>query len=107
MQKDLDITILNDIYGSLLTEKQQEVINEYYYMDNSLAEIAENKGISRQSVRDSIQLAIKSLKHFDDNLHLKDKFLQINNLVDDKIQNKATETELKESMQKILSILEE
>ena len=52
MAKNLEITVLYDFYGDLLTEKQQEVIELYYNEDLSLAEIAALSGITRQGVRD-------------------------------------------------------
>lgn len=55
MAKNLEITVLYDFYGDLLTEKQQEVIELYYNEDLSLAEIAALSGITRQGVRDSIK----------------------------------------------------
>lgn len=48
------MTMLYDFYGELLTERQQEFFDLYYNEDLSLAEIAENYGISRQGVRDVI-----------------------------------------------------
>jgi len=55
MAKNLAISYLLDVYAPVLTEKQREVIELYYYEDLSLAEIAENCGITRQGVRDSIK----------------------------------------------------
>ena len=55
MAKDLRITFLLDFYGDMLTEKQREVVECYYNEDLSLAEIAEEKGITRQGVRDAIK----------------------------------------------------
>ena len=46
MAKDLRITFLLDFYGDMLTEKQREVVECYYNEDLSLAEIAEEKGIT-------------------------------------------------------------
>ena len=57
MAKDLRITFLLDFYGDMLTEKQREVVECYYNEDLSLAEIAEEKGITRQGVRDGIKRA--------------------------------------------------
>lgn len=55
MAKNLDIVGLIDAYAPALTEKQREMMEFYYYDDLSLAEIAENSGISRQGVRDAIK----------------------------------------------------
>ena len=57
MAKDLGITILLDFYGDMLTEKQRDFLGYYYNDDLSLSEIAENEGITRQGVRDSIKRA--------------------------------------------------
>ena len=50
--KNLEFSVLLDYYGPVLTEKQRSILSEYYNDDLSLAEIAENYGISRQGVRD-------------------------------------------------------
>ena len=52
--KTLNMTLLFDFFGDLLTEKQREYFDLYYNEDLSLSEIAENAGISRQGVRDLI-----------------------------------------------------
>ena len=48
------MTMLFDFYGELLTPRQKEFFDLYYNEDLSLAEIAENAGISRHGVRDGI-----------------------------------------------------
>ena len=48
------MTMLLDFYGEILTQRQREFFDLYYNEDLSLAEIAENYGISRQGVRDAI-----------------------------------------------------
>ena len=48
------MTLLFDFYGDILTDRQKEFFDLYYNEDLSLAEIAENYGISRQGVRDVI-----------------------------------------------------
>lgn len=55
MAKNLEISYLLDFYGDVLTEKQRDVMEQYYNDDLSLAEIADNFGITRQGVRDSIK----------------------------------------------------
>ena len=54
-QKNLAYSVLLDFYGPALTEKQRAILTEYYDEDLSLAEIAENFGITRQGVRDAIK----------------------------------------------------
>jgi len=54
---NVEITILFDIYGEMLTDKQKDFLNYYYNDDLSLSEIAENEGITRQGVRDAIKRA--------------------------------------------------
>jgi len=73
MGKDLTISILLDIYGSMLTDKQRNVVELYYNEDLSLAEIAEHEGITRQGVRDSIKRGESLMKSMDENLNLLDK----------------------------------
>ena len=53
--KNFAISGLMDFYGPVLTEKQREILKQYYDQDLSLAEIAENFGITRQGVRDAIK----------------------------------------------------
>ena len=53
--KNLEISFLLDFYGDVLTERQREVMEQYYNDDLSLAQIADNFGITRQGVRDSIK----------------------------------------------------
>ena len=54
MEKNVKIGMLLDIYGALLTDKQQDILDLYYNQNLSLAEIAEEVGVTRQAVRDSI-----------------------------------------------------
>ena len=54
-QKNLAYSVLLDFYGPVLTDKQRVILTEYYDEDLSLAEIAENLGITRQGVRDAIK----------------------------------------------------
>jgi predicted DNA-binding protein YlxM (UPF0122 family) len=70
MAKNLDVINLFDIYGEMLTQKQQDFICYYYNDDLSLAEIAENEGITRQGVRDAIKRAEAQLLSFEEHLGL-------------------------------------
>ncbi len=68
MSKNLEIALLLDFYGDLLTEKQRDMIDLYYNQDLSLAEIAQDVGISRQGVRDSIKRGEAELLHVEEAL---------------------------------------
>ena len=60
------MTMLYDFYGEILTERQREFYDLYYNEDLSLAEIAENYGISRQGVRDVIVRAEAVMTEIED-----------------------------------------
>ena len=60
--KTLEMTLLFDFYGELLTDKQREYFDLHYNADLSLAEIAESSGISRQGVWDIIRRAEATLR---------------------------------------------
>lgn len=63
-----------DWYESLLTEKQNDVMNMYYRDDFSLSEIAENMDISRSAVSDLIRRVSKTLDEYESKLHLVKKY---------------------------------
>ena len=77
MAKNLEISVLLDFYGDMLTEKQRDVVELYYNDDLSLSEIAENEGITRQGVRDSIKRAEAQMLEMEERLGLAQKFRQI------------------------------
>ena len=77
MAKDLEISFLLDFYGDMLTEKQREVIEFYYNEDLSLSEIADNEGITRQGVRDSIKRAEAQLLDMEQCLGLAKRFREM------------------------------
>ena len=64
----MTMALLLDEYGALLTDKQRECCELYFNQDFSLAEIAEELGISRQGVHDSISRAEASLQQMEDAL---------------------------------------
>ena len=68
MEKKVEISMLCDLYGKLLTEKQFEFINDYYNNDLSLSEIAENNNITRQAVRDIIKKGERKLFEYEEKL---------------------------------------
>lgn len=74
MEKFVVITYLFDFYQDLLTEKQSNLLREYYFEDLSLGELAEQHGISRQSAFDTIKKAEQKLLDYEEKLHLFAKY---------------------------------
>ena len=83
MAKDLNITILLDVYGQLLTEKQRFAIDLYYNEDLSLAEIADEIDISRQGVRESIKQGEKHLFEYEEKLGVVNRFKNISSQLEE------------------------
>lgn len=77
MAKDMKLAFLLDFYSGLLTEKQESVLDCYYNQDLSLAEIAEEMGISRQGVMAFLKQGEKHLRSFEEKLGLAEKFSEI------------------------------
>ena len=69
------MTMLFDFYGEVLTPRQKEFFDLYYNEDLSLAEIAENYGISREGVRDVIVRAEAIMTDLEDKTGLMKRFM--------------------------------
>ena len=75
MSKNLDVAVLLDFYGAMLTDKQRDAIDLYYNQDLSLSEIAELQNITRQGVRDSIKRGEVILYELVDKLHMFENYI--------------------------------
>lgn len=95
----VQISILAKYYGSLLTEKQQKIIDMYVDNNLSLSEVGEELNISRQAVKDMLDKAEKLLNKYEEKLHFISK--------DDKIREIISKEETNEAVKKILLLLEE
>ena len=85
MDNNIEVTLLYDAYGKNLTKRQQEIFEEYYLYNLSLREIAENKSISYQAVRDSLEKSKDILYEFEKNigmLKLKKDINSLKNLIE-------------------------
>mgnify|MGYP002517023599 CR=1 FL=1 len=81
MEKNVEISMLCQIYGKVLTKKQYEVITDYYNNDLSLSEIAENNDITRQAVRDIIKKTENKLYELEKNIGFMKKILEEEELI--------------------------
>lgn len=70
LEKRVWMGILYHVYGPLLTERQQDLIELYYMQDLSLGEIALEYGISRQAVHDNLRRAQESLEGYEARLNM-------------------------------------
>ncbi len=68
MKDDLKFLRLWDLYSPLLTATQQEITDLYFNYDLSLGEIAEQKGVSRQSVSDCLHKCRRQLEKYEEKL---------------------------------------
>ena len=107
MDKKVEISVLCQIYGKLLTEKQLNILDNYYNLDFSLSEIAENEGITRQAVRDIIKKGENKLFEFEEKLGIMKKTIRqeekIANILSEltKIQTKFTDEQIAEILEHI------
>ena len=82
-EKDLEIALLLDFYGELLSDSRRHAAELYYNEDLSLGEVAEDMGITRQGVRDHIEKAKVQLATFEEKLGLAAKFREIESTMAD------------------------
>lgn len=93
MEKIVEQGLLYDFYGELLTKHQRKIYEDVVYNDLSLAEIAEENGISRQGVHDMVRRCNRTLQGYEDKLHLIERFMQVRINVS-RIQELAEDLEL-------------
>ena len=74
LDKNLEISLLFDFYGVMLTDTQQQAVNLYYNDDLSLKETADILSMSRQGVRDALNRAQNILYDYEEKLRLCERF---------------------------------
>ena len=95
---------LVELYGKLLSEDRQKIMSDYFQFNMTLAEIAKERGISRQAVLDAIDKSCKKLREFEQKLNfmakqglLIDELSQIKSIAEEK-----KIVEIEEKVEKIL-----
>ena len=79
MEKNIEVSLLFDFYGELLKPSGRQAVDLYYNEDLSLSEIADQTGITRQGVRDSIKRCEQQLFDFEEKLGLFKRFRELEN----------------------------
>ena len=85
---------LYDLYGGLLTDKQREYFEDYYFNNLSFSEMAEDYDVSRNAVFKQVHIVIDKLNEYESILHLKEKKDKLNLIlcdVPENIKNKIEE----------------
>ena len=88
----LEMALLLDYYGGLLTDKQRECFDMRYNQDLSLGEIGEAQGVSRQAVFDNLTRTEALLRRMEENIGCVRKDMQIRKALRD-ILEAASELE--------------
>lgn len=105
MEEKIEKAYLYDFYGELLNEHQRQIYEDFVFQDLSLAEIAAEKGISRQGVHDVIKRCTKSLEDYESKLHLVEKFMKTRQQIEE-IHSLAQEIEAERGTDKLAQIRE-
>ena len=94
MEKKVQIGMLCEIYGKLLTKRQLSILNDYCNEDLSLTEIAENNHITRQAVNDIVKKGESKLLEYEQKLGIMKKTIdqekQIQNILSELKKHDAT-----------------
>ena len=104
----IEMVRLYDIYMPLLSDRQAEILNLYYNEDESLAEISENVGITRQGVRDCIVKAEAQLEFFEEKLGLHGKISNLYAAIDslsERARSLGTENEITEKLTDLKNLI--
>ena len=77
MEKRVELSLLMDFYGPLLTEHRRQVLEMYLNEDMGLQEIADALGISRQGVHEAVKTASKQLTRYEETLGIAHRYMCI------------------------------
>ena len=105
MEEKVILSMLIQTYGKLLTEKQYQIMDDYYNNDLSLSEIAQNHNITRQAVRDIIKKGEKKLFEYEEKLLFMKRTLNTEKKIE-KVLSELTKIQKDYSDKQIANVLE-
>ncbi len=77
------LVILYDFYGELLSDKQKEYFEDYYFNNLSLGEISENTSLSRNAIHKTIKASCDKLYFYEEKLGLFKKREELYSILDE------------------------
>ena len=92
-------TMLYDIYGNLLTDKQKEYFEAYYFNNLSLSELASIYNISRNAIHKQLKETINKLENYESNLKLALKKEMLERII-----TEISDEELKRKIQEVITL---
>lgn len=95
MEEVLYFNELYDLYSGLLTDKQREYFEDYYFNNLSFSEMAENYEVSRNAIFKQIHIVTDKLKEYESILKLHEKRKKIEEIIGN-VDNKDLKTKLEE-----------
>ena len=101
MEDKVRISILLELYGKLLTEKQYEFMDYYYNQDLSLSEIGDNQDITRQAVRTILLKSKKKLEEYESKLKFMQKEEKIKQYIEELEETEKNKAIIKKLKQQI------
>ena len=104
IEKTNRMNALFEFYAALLTDKQMNYIELYYADDYSLAEIAEEFGVSRQAVYDKIKRPEKILEDYERKLHMYSDYIVRSEIFDAIMEKYPEDAFLQEKISILSSI---
>lgn len=91
-----DIILLYDIYGKLLTEKQRNYFEDYYFKNLSLSEISNNYKVSRNAIHKQLKVSKDKLNEYEELLNINKKSNMLSEVI-----NKINDIQIKDKLNKI------
>jgi len=103
LSKSIRVIQLYDVYQELLTKKQKDYFEAYYFDDLSISEISENKDVSRNAVHDQIKRTVLKLEDLENKLQLVQTKVYRNKLLDS-VHDDMSEKELIDIIQELKKV---
>jgi len=105
LERSVEISEMLRLYSGMLTPRQLQAAVLYFDNDQSLAEIAEQLSITRQSVKDSLAASVKKLYELENALNLQQKSVYLDKMCSEAIGRAGNNAELKKLLEQLRVML--